>query len=161
MKRASNLKQGMAALTTLITQTFDLLQACTEQSDMGIQRTGLMLYDADLVKVTQRMGISFAVDRKRVAVDNLLALIHTKTTGAYALLSTIPEVIGISLPVKESAKFCGMKIAEANFPEWMRIAFVQRECPEMAGCGDSSHRSVNPDAGARPFHRGRRFGFVA
>lgn len=96
-------------------------------SDMGIQRTGLMLYDADLVKVTQRMGISFAVDRKRVAVDNLLALIHTKTTGAYALLSTIPEVIGISLPVKESAKFCGMKIAEANFPEWMRIAFVQRQ----------------------------------
>jgi Trk K+ transport system NAD-binding subunit len=73
------------------------------------------------------MGISFAVDRKRVAVDNLLALIHTKTTGAYALLSTIPEVIGISLPVKESAKFCGMKIAEANFPEWMRIAFVQRQ----------------------------------
>ena len=96
-------------------------------SDMGVQRTGLMLYDADLVKVTQRMGISFAVDRKRVAVDNLLALIHTKTTGAYALLSTIPEIIGISLPVKESAKFCGMKIAEANFPEWMRIAFIQRQ----------------------------------
>ena len=96
-------------------------------SDMGVQRTGLMLYDADLVKVTQRMGITFAVDRKRVAVDNLLALIHTKTTGAYALLSTIPEIIGISLPVKDSAKFCGSKISEANFPEWMRIAFIQRQ----------------------------------
>ncbi|MCS5532852.1 MAG: NAD-binding protein [Candidatus Poseidoniaceae archaeon] len=96
-------------------------------SDMGVQRTGLMLYDADLVKVTQRMGITFAVDRKRVAVDNLLALIHTKTTGAYALLSTIPEIIGISLPVKDSTKFCGMKISEANFPEWMRIAFIQRQ----------------------------------
>jgi trk system potassium uptake protein TrkA len=96
-------------------------------SDMGVQRTGLMLYDADLVKVTQRMGITFAVDSKRVAVDNLLALIHTKTTGAYALLSTIPEIIGISLPVKKSAKFCGLKISEANFPEWMRIAFIQRQ----------------------------------
>ena len=96
-------------------------------SDMGVQRTGLMLNDADLVKVTQRMGITFAVDVKRVAVDNLLALIHTKTTGAYALLSTIPEIIGISLPVKETAKFCGLKISEANFPEWMRIAFIQRQ----------------------------------
>ena len=47
-------------------------------SDMGVQRTGLLLYDADLVKVTQRMGITFAVDRKRVAVDNILAHIHTK-----------------------------------------------------------------------------------
>ena len=42
---------------------------------MGVNRTGLLLNDADLVKVTQRMGITFAVDRKHVAVDNIL--VHT------------------------------------------------------------------------------------
>ena len=34
--------------------------------DMGVERTGLILYDADLVSVVRRMGITFAVDRKRL-----------------------------------------------------------------------------------------------
>ena len=46
-------------------------------NDMGVTRTGLILKDSDLVTVTQRMGITFAVDIKRVAVDNILAHIHT------------------------------------------------------------------------------------
>lgn len=96
-------------------------------SDMGVQRTGLLLYDADLVKVTQRMGITFAVDRKRVAVDNMLAQIHTKTAGGYAILSNIPNIIGVSMLVSEQAKFSGKRIFEASFPEWMRIAFIQRQ----------------------------------
>lgn len=96
-------------------------------SDMGVQRTGLLLYDADLVKVTQRMGITFAVDRKRVAVDNMLAQIHTKTAGGYAILSNIPNIIGVSMLVSENAKFAGKRIVEAALPEWMRIAFIQRQ----------------------------------
>lgn len=96
-------------------------------SDMGVTRTGLLLYDADLVKVTQRMGITFAVDRKRVAVDNMLAQIHTKTAGAYALLTNIPNIIGVSMEVNEKAKFSGKRIVEANLPEWLRIAFIQRK----------------------------------
>jgi Trk K+ transport system NAD-binding subunit len=95
-------------------------------SDMGVQRTGLLLYDADLVKVTQRMGITFAVDRKRVAVDNMLAQIHTKTAGGYAILSNIPNIIGVSMPVSADAKFAGKRVLEASFPDWMRIAFIQR-----------------------------------
>lgn len=95
-------------------------------SDMGVQRTGLLLYDADLVKVTQRMGITFAVDRKRVAVDNMLAQIHTKTAGGYAILSNIPNIIGVSMLVSGNAKFAGKRILEASFPEWMRVAFIQR-----------------------------------
>ena len=96
-------------------------------SDMGVSRTGLILYDADLVKVTQRMGITFAVDRKRVAVDNMLAHIHTKTAGAYAILSNIPNIIGISMPVGSKAKFAGKRIIDASLPEWLRIAFIQRQ----------------------------------
>ena len=47
-------------------------------NDMGVTRTGLILKDSDLVTVTQRMGITFAVDIKRVAVDNILAHIHPR-----------------------------------------------------------------------------------
>jgi trk system potassium uptake protein TrkA len=95
-------------------------------SDMGVQTTGLLLYDADLVKVTQRMGITFAVDRKRVAVDNMLAQIHTKTVGGYAILSNIPNIIGVSMLVSSESGFAGKRVLEASFPDWMRIAFIQR-----------------------------------
>ena len=47
-------------------------------SDMGVERTGLILYDADLVNVVRRMGITFSVDRKRVAIDTILAKIHSE-----------------------------------------------------------------------------------
>jgi len=95
-------------------------------SDLGVTHTGLLLYDADLVKVTQRMGISFAVDRRRVAVDNMLTYIHEKVSGHYALLSAIPDVVGLTLEVNEKAKFAGKTIAEAQFPDWVAVAFVKR-----------------------------------
>ena len=104
----------------------DSIAAALLASDMGVNRTGLLLYDADLVKVTQRMGITFAVDRKRVAVDNILAHIHTKAAGAYAVLSNVPNIVGISMRVDSSHKFSNMRIADAGFSEWMRIAFIQR-----------------------------------
>ena len=104
----------------------DSIAAALLASDMGVNRTGLLLYDADLVKVTQRMGITFAVDRKRVAVDNILAHIHTKAAGAYAVLSNVPNIVGISMRVDSSHKFLNMRIADAGFSEWMRIAFIQR-----------------------------------
>ncbi len=52
---------------------------------------------ADLVNVVRRMGITFAVDRKRVAVDSILSKIHSELPGSYALLSSIPDVVGICL----------------------------------------------------------------
>ena len=95
-------------------------------ADLGVPHTGLMLYDADLVKVTQRMGISFAVDRHRVAVDNMLTHIHQSLSGHFALLSQIPGVVGITLEVTEKAKFAGKTVEEAMFPDWLRLAFIQR-----------------------------------
>ncbi|HJL98003.1 MAG TPA: NAD-binding protein [Candidatus Poseidoniaceae archaeon] len=95
-------------------------------SDMGVERTGLMLYDADLVKVTQRMGISFAVDRRRVAVDNMLTHIHEKLSGRFALLSEIPNVVGLTFEVTEKAKFAGKTVGEAQFPESVKLAFIKR-----------------------------------
>ena len=95
-------------------------------NDMGVTRTGLILKDSDLVTVTQRMGITFAVDIKRVAVDNILAHIHTKASGAYAILSNIPDVVGISQTVSKDSKYAGKKIGNSGLPEWSRIAFIQR-----------------------------------
>ena len=95
-------------------------------ADLGVPHTGLMLYDADLVKVTQRMGISFAVDRHRVAVNNILSHIHKSVSGHYTLLAEVPNVVGITLKVTEKAKFAGKVMSEANFPDWMRPAFIKR-----------------------------------
>ena len=102
------------------------IAAVLMMSDLGVPHTGLMLYDADLVKVTQRMGISFAVDRHRVAVNNILSHVHRSLSGHYALLAELPNVVGITLKVTERAKFAGKKVADANFPDWMRPAFIKR-----------------------------------
>ena len=82
----------------------DSIAAALLASDMELI-TGLLLNDADLVKVTQRMGITFAVDRKRVAVDNILAHIHTKAAGAYAVLSNVPNIVGISMRLIQRINF--------------------------------------------------------
>ena len=94
--------------------------------DLGVTNTGLILNDNDLVHVVQRMGISFSVDITRVAVDELLTLVHRKLAGHYAVLSTITNVVGVTHEVTKAAKFCGRRIREGGFPDWMRIAFIQR-----------------------------------
>ena len=79
------------------------------------------------MKFTLELGITSSVDQKQVDVDNMLAQIHTKTAGGYAILSNIPNIIGVSMLVSEQARFAGKRILEASFPEWMRIAFIQRQ----------------------------------
>lgn len=96
-------------------------------SDMGVERTGLILYDADLVSVVRRMGITFAVDRKRVAIDTILARIHTELPGPYAVLSSVPDVVGICLPIRENLKFAGDTIENTGLPDYCKVAFIQRK----------------------------------
>ena len=96
-------------------------------SDMGVERTGLIMYDADLVDVVRRMGITFSVDRKRVAIDSILSRIHAELPGPYAVLSSVPDVIGICLPINSKVKFAGKTIADAGLPEWCKVAFIQRQ----------------------------------
>jgi trk system potassium uptake protein TrkA len=118
------------------------IAAVLMMSDLGVPHTGLLLYDADLVKVTQRMGISFAVDRHRVAVSNMLTHIHQSLSGHYALLAEIPNVVGITLEVTEKAKFAGKTVEEANFPDWLHPAFIKRV--GLSGAWDSFEPT--PDA---------------
>ena len=90
-------------------------------SDLGVERTGLILYDADLVNVVRRMGITFSVDRKRVAIDTILAKIHSELPGPYAVLSSVPDVIGICLPINSNVKFAGKTIAELDFQSGVKL----------------------------------------
>ena len=85
------------------------------------------------------MGISFAVDRHRVAVNNILSHVHRSLSGHYALLAEVPNVVGITLKITEKAKFAGKKVAEAQFPDWMRPAFIKRR--NLAGGGSPSNRA--------------------
>lgn len=94
--------------------------------DLGVKNTGIILNDNDLVHVVHRMGISFAVDITRVAVDELLSHVHRKLAGHYAVLSNIPGVVGVTHEVTKAAKFCGRRIRDGGFPDWLRIAFIQR-----------------------------------
>ena len=38
----------------------------------------------------------------------------------------IPNVVGITLAITEKAKFAGKTVAEAQFPDWLRPAFIKR-----------------------------------
>ena len=56
-----------------------------------------------------------------------MAHIHTRASGAYAILSNIPDIVGISLPVSSATKFVGKRVGDAGIPDWARIAFIQRQ----------------------------------
>ncbi len=104
----------------------DNIAACLLASDKGVTRTGLVLFDSDLVRVTKRMGITFAVDRSQVAVDQILNIIHTKATGSFGKLSEITDFAGLSVTMNESSNMAGKQIEEFKKLDWMRLAFIQR-----------------------------------
>jgi len=99
-------------------------------SDSGVSRTGLVLYEADLVNAVRRMGITFAVDWKRVAVDSILAKIHNELPGPYAVLGSIPDVVGICIPISERYKHSGKSLEKISLPDWCTLAFIQRMSPQ-------------------------------
>ena len=95
--------------------------------DLHVPRTGLILNDAKLVNVVHRMGITFAVARRKVAIDAVLTQIHSNLPGPYGLLATIPEIVGMSVPLSEGHKFVGKTLKECKLDSWCKVAFIQRE----------------------------------
>ncbi len=110
-----------------LTNDNESIAAALLASDLGVERTGLILSSTDLVNVVRRMGITFAVDKNRIAVDGMLAKIHSELPGPYAVLSSISDVVGICLPVGEKVKFVGKSLADSGLPEWCKVAFIQRQ----------------------------------
>jgi trk system potassium uptake protein TrkA len=94
--------------------------------DMGVERTGLILNDAKLVNVVHRMGISYAVARRKVAIDAILTKIHSYLPGAYNMLESIPNVVGMSVPLTEGHKFVGKTLDQCKFTKGCKVVFIQR-----------------------------------
>lgn len=94
--------------------------------DMGVERTGLILNDGKLVKVVHRMGITYAVARRKVAIDAILTTIHSYLPGAYNMLESIPNIVGMSVPVLEGHKFIGKTLEECKVPKGCKVVFIQR-----------------------------------
>ena len=101
------------------------IAAALMAKEVGVTRTGLIMNDSDLVRVVKKMGITFAVDKKRVAVDMILACIHEALPGPYGVLSSIPDVVGISIPVSEKNQ--GKSLGESYSPSGCNVAFIQRK----------------------------------
>ena len=102
------------------------IAAVLQASDLGVLHTGLMLTDADLVKVTQRMGISFAVDRQRVAIDNILTHVHQSMSGQFSILAEIPNIVGTTFEITEKSDLAGQKLGDVDIPSAFCLAFIKR-----------------------------------
>ncbi len=94
--------------------------------DMGVERTGLVLNDAKLVSVVHRMGISYAVARRKVAIDAILTKIHSYLPGAYNMLESVPDIVGMSVPLIEGHKFIGKTLDQCKFGKGCKVVFIQR-----------------------------------
>ena len=95
-------------------------------SELGVPRTGLILSTSDMVSVVKKMGITFAVDRNRVAVDQILAAIHEKLTGVYGVLSTIPDIVGICFSIRAGSNYISKVIDDLPLSGNIAVAFLQR-----------------------------------
>lgn len=96
---------------------------------LGVTRTGLILQDADLVGVVKKMGITFAVNKKRVAVDMILAEVHDALPGPYGMLDSIPDLVGALIPLTKVAHKVGLSLKKLRLPDWTKVAFIQRLDP--------------------------------
>ena len=99
---------------------------------LGVSRTGLILDDADLVSVVKGMGITFAVNRKRVCVDMILTKIHDVLSGSYGVLETIPGLVGIGLTIPSGDDRISSSLEEIKMPSFCKVAFIQRLDPDGA-----------------------------
>lgn len=95
-------------------------------SELGVPRTGLILSASDMVSVVKKMGITFAVDMNRVAVDMVLAAMHDRLTGPYGVLSTMSDIVGTCFRVRAGSEFVNKEIDDLPLPMSTVVAFLQR-----------------------------------
>ncbi|RZD47387.1 MAG: hypothetical protein CXT68_04235 [Methanobacteriota archaeon] len=120
------------------------IAAALMASELGVPRTGLILSTSDMVSVVKRMGITFAVDRKRVAVDLIMAAIHEELTGIFGVLSTIPDIVGICFPIRAGSDYVGKNLDDIPLPSHAVTCFMQRpsEDGRMLTLGPSGEKML-------------------
>ncbi len=94
-------------------------------AEMGVLRTGMILDDSQMAQIARKIGQTYAVSRRRVAINYILKHVHSTVPGNYHLLSSVPELVGMSASIGPGNKMVGRQIKklEGNI---CRVAFVQR-----------------------------------
>jgi len=99
-------------------------------ADIGVQRTGLVLDDSALARVVRRIGLTYAVSERRVAVDSILMQVHRRVPGHYQLMPSVPEIVAMSASIFEGHSRLDQTIAKIEKKGSFSIAFVERENAE-------------------------------
>ena len=95
--------------------------------DIGVVRTGLVLDDSALARVVRRIGLTYAVSERRVAIDSILMQVHRRVPGHYQLMPSVPEIVAMSALIVKGHSRLGQTIEKIEKKRSFRIAFVERE----------------------------------
>ena len=111
-----------------------------QAAELGVERTGMVLDDSQMAQVAKRIGDSYAVSRRRIAINYILRQVHNRVEGNYHLLASIPELVGMSASIGSGNKMIGRQIKKLE-GSICRVAFVQRS----ADSGSESMIRATPD----------------
>lgn len=104
-----------------------------QASELGVVRTGLVLDDSDLAQMVKRIGRTYAVSRRRVAVDSILQHVHSRVPGTYHLLASIPDLVGMTAEIEPGSALIDKPVSTLERGGGKcRVAFIERK-----GRGDS------------------------
>ena len=99
-------------------------------ADLGVVRTGLVLDDSALARVVRRIGLTYAVSERRVAIDAILMQVHRRVPGHYQLMPSVPEIVAMGATISGNHTRIGQTISRIEKKGAFRIAFVERENSE-------------------------------
>ncbi|MBC8437731.1 MAG: NAD-binding protein [Euryarchaeota archaeon] len=96
-----------------------------QATEMGVGRVGMVLDDSQMAQIARRIGHSFAVSRRRVAINYILRQVHSKVEGNYHLFTSIPEIVGMSALISPGHRMIGKRVKELEGKS-CRVAFLHR-----------------------------------
>jgi trk system potassium uptake protein TrkA len=113
-----------------LTDDHENIAIAMRSADIGVERTGLVLDDSALARVVRRIGLTYAVSERRVAIDSILMQVHRRVPGHYQLMPSVPEIVAMSAMIFEGHSRLGQTIEKIEKKGSFRIAFVERENTE-------------------------------
>jgi trk system potassium uptake protein TrkA len=98
-----------------------------QAAEMGVERTGLVLDDSGMATVARRIGQSFAISRRRVAINSILRRVHSRVEGNYHLLTSVPDLVGMSATIGPGHKLLDKEVSVLERGGALcRVAFILR-----------------------------------
>ncbi|MBJ84321.1 MAG: hypothetical protein CMB52_02235 [Euryarchaeota archaeon] len=129
LMREIELAEHDIAIATLSDDN-DNIAIAMRAADIGVERTGLILDDSALARVVRRIGLTYAVSERRVAIDSILMQVHRRVPGHYQLMPSVPEIVAMSATIFDGHSRLGQTIEKIERKGSFRIAFVERENAE-------------------------------